>query len=67
MRAVYVWDEPYKAAILETDDKKLPNLLQVAKGTIEKRLHEMETDHGGTTEERASPRRCACWTECHTE
>jgi hypothetical protein len=52
MRADYVWDESYKAAILETDDKKLPNRLQAAKGAIDTRLHEMQMDHGGTPEER---------------
>ena len=41
MRAAYVWDEPYKAAILETDDKKLPSLLQAAKAVIDKRLQDM--------------------------
>jgi hypothetical protein len=52
MRADYVWEESYKAAILETDDKKLPNRLHAAKGAIDTRLQEMQTDHGGTPEER---------------
>ena len=52
MRADYVWEESYKAAILETDDAKLPNLLQAAKGAIDTRLHELQMDHGGTPEER---------------
>ncbi len=52
MRADYVWDESYKAAILETDDEKLPNRLHAAKGAIDARLQEMQTDHGGTPEER---------------
>jgi hypothetical protein len=52
MRADYVWHESYKAAILETDDKKLPNLLQAAKAAIDDRLHELQADHGGTAEER---------------
>lgn len=52
MRADYVWDESYKAAILETDDKKLPNRLHAAKDAIDARLQEMQTDHGGTPEER---------------
>jgi len=52
MRADYVWEESYKAAILETDDKVLPHRLHTAKGAIDKRLQEMQMDHGGTPEER---------------
>jgi hypothetical protein len=52
LRAEYVWDEAYKAAILETDDKELPNRLRTAKSAIDKRLQEMQMDHGGTPEER---------------
>ena len=52
MRAEYVWDESYKAAVLETDDKKLRERIQVAKGAIDMRLQEMQMDHGGTPEER---------------
>lgn len=52
MRAGYVWDESYKAAVLETDDKKLPDCIRAAKGAIDTRLHELQTDHGGTPEER---------------
>jgi hypothetical protein len=35
MKADYVWEESYKAAILETDDAKLPNRLRAAKGAID--------------------------------
>jgi hypothetical protein len=52
MRAEYVWDESYKAAVLETDDKKLGERIQVAKGAIDMRLQEMQMDHGGTPGER---------------
>ena len=52
MRADYVWDEVYKAALLETDDKELSNRLHTAKAAIDKRLQEMQVDHGGTPEER---------------
>jgi hypothetical protein len=52
MRADYVWDEAYKAALLGTDDEKLPHCLRAAKAAIDKRLQEMQMDHGGTTEER---------------
>ena len=41
----------YQAAILETDDNKLPNRLQAAKAAIDNRIHELQTDHGGTPEE----------------
>jgi hypothetical protein len=52
MKAHYVWEESYKAAILETDDKKLREHLQAAKAAIDDRLHELQMDHGGTPEER---------------
>ena len=52
MNADYVWDEAYKAAILETDDSKLPDRIRAAKGAIDVRLQEMQMDHGGTPEER---------------
>jgi hypothetical protein len=52
MTADYVWKESHQAAILETDDKKLPRRLQVAKAAIDYRLHELQLDHGGTPEER---------------
>ena len=32
--------------------KKLPNRLQAAKAAIDNRLHELQLDHGGTSEER---------------
>ncbi len=51
MRADYVWEELYEAAVLETDDNNLSNRLQAAKATIDSRLHEMQADHGGTPEE----------------
>jgi len=52
MKAHYVWEESYQAAILETDDKKLQNRIQAAKAAIDNRLHDLQTDHGGTPEER---------------
>jgi hypothetical protein len=51
MRALYDWQGSYQAAILETDDNKLPNSLQTAKARIDNRIHELRTDHGGTPEE----------------
>ena len=52
MQTDYVWEEVYAAAILETDDRKLPNRVQEAKAAIDRRLHELQLDHGGTPEER---------------
>ena len=52
MKAHYVWEESYEAAILETDDKKLPKCIQGAKSAIDNRLHELQFGHGGTPEER---------------
>ena len=52
MRVDYVWQGSYQAAILETDDNKLPNRLQAAKAAIDNRLHDLQRDHGGTPEER---------------
>ncbi len=52
MQADYIWEEVYAAAILETDDTKLPNRLHVAKAAIDDRLHELQLDHGGSPEER---------------
>jgi hypothetical protein len=52
MKTDYAWNEPYRAAILETDDAKLPNRLKTAKTAIDARLHELQSDHGGTPEER---------------
>ena len=52
MQADYVWEEAYAAAVLETDDTKLPNRLHAAKAAIDSRLHELQFDHGGSSEER---------------
>jgi hypothetical protein len=52
MKTHYVWEESYEAAMLGTDDKNLPNLLQAAKAAIDNRLHDLQADHGGTPEER---------------
>jgi len=52
MKADYPWQELYEAAILETDDAKLLRRLPEAKASIDARLQELQTDHGGTSEER---------------
>jgi hypothetical protein len=49
MKTHYVWEESYEAAMLGTDDKNLPNLLQAAKAAIDNRLHDLQADHGGTS------------------
>jgi hypothetical protein len=56
MRAEYVWEEVYKAAIVETDDGELPNRIQAAKAAIDNRLHDLQMDHGRTPEERQAIR-----------
>jgi hypothetical protein len=52
MDANYIWIEPYQAALIETDGKKLPLRIQAAKAAIDSRLHELQQDHGGTPDER---------------
>jgi len=52
MKADYPWQEAYEAAILETDDAKLLTRLPAVKTAIDARLQELQTDHGGTSEER---------------
>ena len=47
----YVWEELYEAAILETDDKKLPDSLQAAKVAIQSRLQEIQADRNSPPEE----------------
>jgi hypothetical protein len=46
------WQELYQAAFIETDHRKLPNCISLAKAAIDARLHDMQLGHGGTTEER---------------
>ena len=52
MKERYVWEEVYKAAVLELDREKLPERVHAAKAAIDVRLHELQLDHGGTPEER---------------
>jgi len=37
-----VWEEVYKAALVETDEGELPNRIQAAKVAIDNRLHELQ-------------------------
>ena len=46
------WQELYQAAFIGTDHRKLPNRVSVAKAAIDARLHELQIDHEGTSEER---------------
>jgi hypothetical protein len=48
----YGWEGLCEAAILETDDAKLPQCIREAKAAIDVRLHEMQLGHGGMPEER---------------
>ena len=52
MTIQYIWQEAYKAAILETDWTKVRERLQAAESEISKRQHVLSMDHGGTPEER---------------
>ena len=52
MKANHVWEELYKAAVVETDSEKLPKRIQAAKASIDARIHEMQSDHGGAPAER---------------
>jgi len=38
----FVWQGSYQAAILETNDNKLPDLLQAAKAAIDNRIHDLQ-------------------------
>jgi hypothetical protein len=51
MKADYAWQEPYEAAVLETDDWKLAKRLPVVKARIDARLQELQMDHHVTREE----------------
>jgi hypothetical protein len=48
----YPWTDSYQTAILETNDEQLPTRLLAAKAAIDRRLHELQSDHGGTPDER---------------
>jgi hypothetical protein len=51
-RETQVWEELYKAALVETDSEKLSKRIQAAKASIDSRIHETQSDHGGTPAER---------------
>ena len=56
MIAEYPWGRSYQTAILETDRSKLAKHIQVAERAIMTRMQELNSDHGGTEEERAAIR-----------
>lgn len=47
----YFWEEPYNAAILETDNAKLRERIVAATTAIGARLEELRMDGQGTPEE----------------
>ena len=44
MRVTYGWEKPYEAAILETDEEKLQDLIHAAKAANDTRLKEMQSN-----------------------
>jgi len=52
MRPNHDWERLYTAAILETDRSKLIARIDAAQAAIDSRLREMDSDHGGSAEER---------------
>jgi hypothetical protein len=50
----YAWEKDYIAAILETDDQKLAEVVASAESAMLARVDELNMDHGGTPEERES-------------
>ena len=47
----YKWHEVHKAALLETDWKKMEERINAAETALHARKHEFSMDHGGTPEE----------------
>ena len=56
MIADYPWGRSYETAILETDRSKLAKHIQAAEQAIMTRMQELNSDHGGSEEERAAIR-----------
>ena len=50
----YDWEHEYVAAILETDDARLPDRFSAAKLAIANRIDALNMNHGGAPEERAA-------------
>ena len=47
----YSWKKHYLAAVLETDNAKLPKRVDNAHAAIDRRRQELDSDHGGTPDE----------------
>ena len=54
MNLDYEWQEPYVAAVLECDCSKLSQRIDEARSAIKARIHELNQDHMGTSQERAA-------------
>jgi hypothetical protein len=54
MNFEYKWQEPYAAAVLETDRSKLAQHISQAATAINARVQELHQDHMGTPEERTA-------------
>ena len=52
----YPWEEHYIAAVLETDDAKLPERVRKAHAAIASRRQELNSDHLGTPDEQRALR-----------
>ena len=52
MNMAYEWQETYFAAVLETRDPELVQLIAQAENAIKARVMELAQDHYGTPEER---------------
>lgn len=52
MPNVYGWQRFYQQAILETDRKRLPRLIQSAQAAIDARIEQLGADHDGSSGER---------------
>ena len=50
-RAKYTWEDPYLAAVLETDQPKLRELVREAQTRIDSRIEELAVDGDSGSEE----------------
>jgi hypothetical protein len=52
----YPWGRSYQAAILETDQARMTKCIQASEAEILARVEQLNSDHGGASEERQSIR-----------
>jgi hypothetical protein len=45
------WKNLYQAAVMETDWSRIEERIQAAESAMKRRLEEISSDHGGTSEE----------------